>query len=680
VFVVSRSGDQVPVQVSFTTQDGTAKAGIDYQAESGTLTFAAGQATATVAVPVLDDGAFGGQRTFTVLLSNPVVTAPFATVQTFAAGTQPFAVAVADVNGDGKPDLAVANYHDGTVSVLLNTTPQGATVPTFATGQTFAVGADPHSVAVGDFNGDDKPDLAVANTKDGTVSVLLNTTPQGATIPTFAGQQTFAVGHGPQAVAVGDFNGDGKPDLVVANFNDNTVSVLLNTTPQGASVPSFATGKTFAAGAQPDSVAVGEVNGDGKPDLAVANYLDGTVSVLLNTTPKGATSPSFATQQTFAAGTDPESVAVDDFNGDGKPDLAVADYGGTVSVLLNTTPKGATIPTFATRQTFAAGSGASAVAVGDFNGDSKPDLAVANQLDDTLGVLPNTAPQGATIPTFAGQQAFAVGHLPLAVAVGDFNGDTNPDLAVANEGGNTVSVLLNTPATITLARGQAVGTLLPAPPPPPPASTPAATQTSTVLTVPSPVPLAGQPLTLTVQVSSAAGPGTGPVVLLDVFHGVLQMVGVGALGPGATTALTVRLAAGRHLVFAFYLGDALHAPSFSAPKSFLVRRQPATPSVRQSGRVLLNLAAMVWGLAGPATGQVIFLDVTSRAHDLGAAPLDGTGFARISVSVGTGRHLLRARYSGDGAHGDGLSEALSLQVEDLAGPGAVPLLVIGGNL
>src|SRR5438270_881649 len=83
-------------------------------------------------------------------------------------------------------DLAAANSLDGTVSVLLNTTPQGAAGPTFATQETFAVGDDPRSVATGDVNGDGEPDLAVANTQDGTVSVLLNTTPHGATTPSFA--------------------------------------------------------------------------------------------------------------------------------------------------------------------------------------------------------------------------------------------------------------------------------------------------------------------------------------------------------------------------------------------------------------------------------------------------------------------------------------------------------------
>ncbi len=468
LFVVTRSGDLAPaVQVHYQTQDGTgtdgAHAGVDYVATSGTLRFAANQTMATITVPIIGNNIFQAEKTFTVSLSNPQSSAAdFNPQQTFAASGFPDAVAVGDFNGDGRSDLAIVNVGANTVSVLLNTTTAGATALSFAPQQTFAVGNLPFKVAVGDFNGDGKPDLVVTNADDDTVSVLLNTTAAGATTPSFAPQQTFATGGFPDGVAVGDFNGDGKPDLVVANRLDDTVSVLLNTTAMGATIPSFAPRQTFAAGAEPSPVAVGDFNGDGKSDLAIVNESANTVSVLLNTTPAGATAPSFAGQQTFATGTTPGSVAVGDFNGDGIPDLAIIDqHDDTASVLLNTTPAGATTPSFAPRQTFPTGHSPGPVVVGDFNGDGSPDLAVVNESASTVSVLLNTTPAGATTPGFAGQQTFATGTGPASVAVGDFNGDGSPDLAVANDPSNTVSVLLNAPVTIT--GNPATGTISSAP-------------------------------------------------------------------------------------------------------------------------------------------------------------------------------------------------------------------------
>ncbi|WP_333276696.1 VCBS repeat-containing protein [Microcoleus sp. N9_A2] len=209
----------------------------------------------------------------------------------------------------------------------------------FAPKVDFTTGGGPRSVSIGDFNGDGKPDLAVANLISNSTSILLNTT-TNATTPTFATKVDFTTGSGPYSVSIGDFNGDGKPDLAVANFRGNTTSILLNTTATNATTPTFATNVDLNTGNNPYSVSIGDFNGDGKPDLAVANLFGNTTSILLNTTATNATTPTFATNVDLNTGNNPYSVSIGDFNGDGKPDLAVANFNSkTTSILLNNTPK-----------------------------------------------------------------------------------------------------------------------------------------------------------------------------------------------------------------------------------------------------------------------------------------------------------------------------------------------------
>jgi hypothetical protein len=347
----------------------------------------------------------------------------FQNAPTYAVGSQPTSVAVGDFNGDGIPDLAVANEGPAstTVSVLL-----GNGDGTFQTAVSYATGTEPVSVVVGDFNGDGIPDLAVANYSSNDFSVLL-----GNGDGTFQAARNFNGGPHPVSVAVGDFNGDGIQDLAIADAGNASgggvgVSVFL-----GNGDGSFQFAGAFDAGSSPSSLAVGDFNGDGLLDLAVANdsYFNGTVSVLL-----GNGDGSFAAARTFAAGSMPRSVAVGDFNGDGLLDLAVANYfGGTVSVLL-----GNGDGSFEPAHTYAAGFGADSVAVGDVNGDGIQDLAVAAG-GNTVSVLLGNG-DGSFQTT---NVRYVVGSVPRSVAVGDFNGDGSPDLAVANQFSNDVSVLLN---------------------------------------------------------------------------------------------------------------------------------------------------------------------------------------------------------------------------------------------
>ncbi len=336
-------------------------------------------------------------------------------------GSAPIAVAAAGVNGDSKPDIIVANQNTNKVGVLLNTG-NG----TFNTQVTYSTGgsSSPSYVAAADVNGDSHLDIIVSNYGSNNVGVLLNTG-NG----TFASQVTHSTGSSsaPSSVAIADVNGDSKLDIIVSNYNLNNVGVLLNT---GSGT--FANQLTYLTGSSSYSVAATDVNGDSYPDIIVANLALDNVGVLLNTG-----TGTFATQTTYStsSGSSPSSVAVADVNGDSHPDIIIANSGlSNVGVLLNTGTG-----TFITQVTYSTGSSSYSVAAADVNGDSKPDIIVANAVLNNVGVLLNNG-----TGTFGTQVTYSTGSGsdPYFVAAADVNGDSKPDLIVANSDTNNAGVLL----------------------------------------------------------------------------------------------------------------------------------------------------------------------------------------------------------------------------------------------
>jgi hypothetical protein len=239
----------------------------------------------------------------------------------------------------------------------------------------------------------------------------------------FKNRTDFTTEELPDSVAIGDLNGDGIPDLVVTNWGSGTVSVLL-----GTGHGNYEPQRSFAAGGRPDGVVIRDFNGDGVPDLAVTSETNNAVSILL-----GDGTGAFGAPTSFSVGLYPRALALGDFNGDGVPDLAVVSSGSqTITILL-----GNGAGSFSLKGTLSTGRTPYAVKVGDFNGDGKLDLAVVNFSENNVGVY-----LGAGNGTFSAAGTFATGSFPQALAIGDFNGDGKPDLAVANEGSNNVSVLL----------------------------------------------------------------------------------------------------------------------------------------------------------------------------------------------------------------------------------------------
>ncbi|HTC94711.1 MAG TPA: FG-GAP-like repeat-containing protein [Terriglobales bacterium] len=621
-----------------------------------------------------------GDGSVSLLLGNGAGSSQlFQPAGTYATGSSPQAIAVADFNGDGRPDIVTANYHaigGNDVSVLLNNVLP--TIPisnglSFLAPRVYSNQLSGHFVAIGDINGDGRPDLAIANYVTNDVTVLLNTA-------TSLQPLTLTVGAGPNAVALGDFNGDGRLDLATANFKDNDVSVLLQGT-NGAFQPAV----NYSADLGPISIADGDFNGDGKLDLAVVNGSGNSVSVLL-----GNGDGTFQPAVNYSVGNRPYFVAIGDVNGDGKLDLAVVNqFDNNVSVLL-----GNGDGTFQPAVNYNTGSAPEAVAIADLNRDGKADLVVANYLAGTVSVL-----IGKGDGTFQPANSYAAGPFPQSIAVGDFNGDGKLDLVVANNNSGSpngivsilpgngdgsfrqpfgVNVGSNVDALMAAvgdfnSDGKAdliVGTLVGA---------------SIVLntggtTVAPPVPISpvvfGQSITVPIAVANTLGANTpsGSVQFQDGTANLGGPVPLNGFGGSATAALFFNngLPAGTHTITALYSGDQNFWTNTGTPFTLTVNRASTTLQVFTINNpatygnpitLSANINVVAPGMGTPG-GTVQFLD---GGINLGPAISLSNGIARLTIDGATvpflaaGTHSISAIYSGSGNYA-GSNGSLGLTV------------------
>jgi Bacterial Ig-like domain (group 3)/FG-GAP-like repeat len=562
-----------------------------------------------------------------------------------SGGGLPDSVAVADVNGDGKPDLLVANSGSSTVGVLL-----GNGDGTFQAATSYGSGGFNEwpqfgSVAAADVNGDGRVDLVVSNTcvsgdncSSGTVGVLL-----GNGDGTFQPVVIYRSGApAARSVAIADLNGDGKPDVVVANCGNSSrcpgggvVGVLL-----GNGDGTFHAAVAYGSGGWgTNSVAVADVNGDGQPDLVTANW-NGRVGVLL-----GYGDGTFRPAVSYGSGAyTAMSVAVGDVNGDGKPDLVTANWiggscssgDGAVGVLL-----GNGDGTFQTAVSYDSGGClyiADSVAVADVNGDSKPDLLVANYCasggcsaaSTVVGVL-----LGNGDGTFQPVVTYHSGFYTLSLAVADLNGDGAPDLAVVNVLG--VAVLLHVGTTPT---------------------------TTTLVSAPNPS-VFGQMVFFTAVVTSSSGTPAGEV---ELFEGSASL-GSATLTSGTASVPVSSLAARPHSIIALYHGSLKFHPSTSDALNQVVTIAASETSLASShnpGVVKQGVtytATVMSQYGGAATGTATFQDGGST---IATVSLAGNRAAYSTSYQTAGTHAITAIYSGDANNAGSTSPTLLEQIKGFA--------------
>ena len=375
-----------------------------------------------------------GAAVLLLLLTVPTAWGQCFSSSTFSVGREPLSLAIGDVNGDGHQDLVVVNETDDDITVLLGNG-DGTFLPS-AAGDVPA-GRRPSFVALGDLDVDGDLDMAVADRAGNAALALLGDGSGG-----FPTSQPTPAGAGPVSVAIGSLNPseDTNPDLAVTNIGEGKVSVLL-----GMGDGTFSEERPrVPVGNRPVFVAIGSLNSDDDafPDLAVVNRIDRNVSILLN---NGDGTFFTAAGSPVPVGISPRAVAIGDLNGDGILDLAVpnadvADSDGNVSILIGNGSGGFT----ATPPVMNVGRNPVFVAIGDLNSDGNADLAVADfgtcSMSSDVFILHGNG-DGSFDPEQ--EQAVMVEKEPLFIVIGDFDEDSRPDLAVLNKCSKNVSILLN---------------------------------------------------------------------------------------------------------------------------------------------------------------------------------------------------------------------------------------------
>jgi len=561
----------------------------------------------------------------------------------YAAGTFPYSVAVGDFNRDGIPDI-VTPATNSTVSVLL-----GNANGTFQAPVSYAIASGSTAyqyVAVGDFDGDGIQDLAVAGGNVNFISILL-----GNGDGTFKPQVSYATGTSPMGLAIGDFNGDGISDLIVCDEGGAAISLFL-----GNGDGTFQARVNFAAASYPQSIVTADFNGDGFLDAALVSMYDDTIVVFLGNG-NGTFQPRITLQSADGFREGPDALAVGDFNGDGIVDLAVANpNNASVSIRL-----GNGDGTFQSEVSYASGNTPTAVKIGDFNGDGVDDLVVANSADNTLSVL-----FGNGDGTFQSQVIYPVSTSLRSLVVTDLNGDGVPDVLFPYSSLNDVAIMLGAQVSSYSASGISfTGTVgahnvLASYPGD---SNHSVSQSNTIAltsvnTTPTlSVAASGTPTIYGTAVTFTATISSGPTGSITFYNGASAM-GTGTISGTTATFTTSTLTAGTHTITAGWAGNSTYSPVTSAAIAQVVSPAPPTLTVATSATPS-NFGATVTfttTISSGPTGTITFYD---SGTSIGTATISGTTATLTTTMLAVGTHTISAAWPGNTSYGAATSGSIS---------------------
>jgi Bacterial Ig-like domain (group 3)/FG-GAP-like repeat len=622
-----------------------------------------------------------GNHKYTAIFTGTVVaTASISSVQTLTVtGLYPTTTAIAATGNPSGYDLTatVVGYANhppvlaGTVSFqdtsngnfVLGTAPLGA--PTYAenftqaVGSPFVTGNQPTAGASADFNGDGIPDLAVMNSVENAIAVFL-----GKGDGTFTpGNKIFQVGNTPCvnpnepsncALTVGDFNHDGNADLVATSGFNNIVIVLLG---HGDGTFSPANGSPITVGSFPQAVKIGDFNGDGLQDLAVANAKDNTISILLG---NGDGTFTAASGSPIPVGSFPFFVAIADFDGNGTADIAASNENdNTVSILLGngdgtfTQASGSPIPNFKYNP--------GPIVTADFNGDGKVDLAVSNftPADQSQKLTSVNVLLGNGDGTFtnAPGSPITVGVDAWALAAADFNQDGKTDLAVDNYG----QIDFFTTQTLSILLGNGNGTFT---------------------ALGTPIQLGQSPNDLVT--ADFNGDGTTDLAIPELADGTTTiLLNLFTQTETANLANVTIAGTGTHYVDAVYLGNSQFASSTSTTIPLQGSTVPTTLTltanpIEQMLTMPVTFTAQLTAISPEPpsaipTGTVTFFDQSVNAT-LGTAPMGANGQAVFTTTaIGPGHHIIIASYSGDPSYLASTANTVAVQIDELR------ILRVGNN-